>query len=54
MKATFSASASQDLMNKNLKPENCDWIRTPLLNPELWNSDCLTDDFTNNDKQAFI
>ena len=37
-------------MNKYLKPENCDWIRTPLLNPELWNSDCLSDDFKNNEK----
>ena len=50
MKATFSASASRDLMNKYLKPENYDWIRTPLLNPELWNSDCLSDDFKNNEK----
>ena len=53
MKATFSASASRDLMNKYLKPENCDWIRTPLLNPELWNSDCLSDDFKNNEKLLY-
>ena len=31
MKATFSASASRDLMNKYLKPENCDWIRTLIV-----------------------
>ena len=53
MKATFSVSASRDLMNKYLKPENCDWIRTPLLNPELWNSDCLSDNFKNNDKLLY-
>ena len=53
MKATFSASASQDLKNKYLKPENCDWIWTPLLNPELWNSDCLSDDFKNNEKLLY-
>ena len=37
-------------MNKYIKPENCDWIQTPLLNPEQWNSDCLSDDFKNNEK----
>ena len=26
MKATFSSSASIELMNKHLNPENCEWV----------------------------
>lgn len=50
MQALFSNSASKDLMNKYNTPENCEWVRVPLINSELWNSDNLQEEYRANDK----
>ena len=53
MKDAFCNSPSKELMKKYLKPENCEWVRAPLLNPELYNSDSLPEDFKSNDKLLY-
>ena len=53
MKAAFSNSASKELMKKYLKPENCELVRAPLLNPEVDNSDSRPEDFKSNDKLIY-
>ena len=53
MKSNHSQSACKELMDKYLVPRNCEFIRVPLINPELWNSDNLMEPYKGNDKMLF-
>ena len=35
MEASFSNTATKDLMSKYQVPQNCEFLRVPLINPEL-------------------
>ena len=53
MKACFSNTATKDLMSKYQVPQNCEFLRVPLINPELWNSESLQDSYRDNDKLMY-
>ena len=53
MKASFSNTATKDLMSKYQVPQNCEFLRVPLINPELWNSESLQDSYRDNDKLMY-
>ena len=53
MKSAHSQSACKDLMERYLVPRNCESVRVPLINPELWNSENLNEPDRSNDKMLF-
>ena len=53
MKASFSNTATKDIMSKYQVPQNCEFLRVPLINPELWNSESLQDSYRDNDKLMY-
>ena len=53
MKALFSKNNANELSKKYNTPENCEWVRVPLINPELWNSDGLSDSYKASDKLLY-
>ena len=50
LKSTFSASALKEITGKYATPENCEWVRVPLINAEIWNSESLQETYKSNDK----
>ena len=50
LKSNFSASTCKELSGKYKTPENCEWVRVPLINSEIWSSDSLQESYKTNDK----
>lgn len=50
LKSNFSASTCKELSGKYKTPENCEWVRVPLINNEIWSSDSLQENYKTNDK----
>ena len=53
IKSAHSQSACKDPMKRYLVPRNCEWVRVPLINPELWNSENFNEPYRSNDKMLF-
>ena len=53
MRALFSKNNANELSKKYNTPENCAWVRVPLINPELWSSDGLEDNCKASDKLLY-
>ena len=53
MKALFSKNNANKLSKKYNTPENCEWVRVTLINPELWSSDGLADSYKASDKLLY-
>ena len=51
--APFSQSTCKDLIDKYLTPSNCEWVRVPLINPEVWSSESLQEPYRANDKLLY-
>ena len=52
-KTSFSNTAMQDFMSKYQVSQNCEFLRVPLINSELWSSESLQDNYRDNDKLMY-